>query len=311
MKVLSDRVAQRPGFMPILRVLPLSLGTFLGFSPGLHLLAEDGSPLVKTGEKSQYSLFHPTPSSLLRPLQTDRPDKTESPYTVDAGHFQCEMDLLNYSYDHYMVGPGNFRTENLGIAPLNLKVGLCNAADFQLIIQPYNHFRTHNLVSGAIQNQSGFGDLLTRLKVNVWGDDEGKTAFAVMPFLKLPTNQHQLGNNSVEGGLILPLAIELPHGWDVGLMFEVDLNADALGSSYHAEYVHSITFSHGIIGKLSGYAEFFSALSAQAHAPWVSTFDLGLTYLLTRNVQLDAGVNLGITRSADDFNPFMGISFRF
>jgi Putative MetA-pathway of phenol degradation len=43
----------------------------------------------------------------------------------------------------------------------------------------------------------------------------------------------------------------------------------------------------------------------------IGTLDLGLTYALTRNVQFDARLNLGITRAAPDVNPFVGVSFRF
>ncbi len=46
-------------------------------------------------DKSRYHLFNPTPVGRMREMSTDRPDKTESPYTVDAGHFQWEMDLAN------------------------------------------------------------------------------------------------------------------------------------------------------------------------------------------------------------------------
>src|SRR2546423_6881645 len=52
-------------------------------------------------DKSRYTLFNPTPRSLMRELSADRPDITETPYTVDAGHFQLEMDILRYSYDRY------------------------------------------------------------------------------------------------------------------------------------------------------------------------------------------------------------------
>ena len=41
-------------------------------------------------DKSDYTLFNPTPRDRLREMSTDRPDKTESPFTVDAGHFQIE-----------------------------------------------------------------------------------------------------------------------------------------------------------------------------------------------------------------------------
>lgn len=57
--------------------------------------------------------------------------------------------------------------------------------------------------------------------------------------------------------------------------------------------------------------EFFSAVSAERDSQWVGTFDLGLTYALTENIQLDAGANFGISRAADDINPFVGLSFRF
>jgi hypothetical protein len=39
--------------------------------------------------------------------------------------------------------------------------------------------------------------------------------------------------------------------------------------------------------------------------------DFGLTYGLTDDIQLDAGINIGVTRSAEDFNPFVGLSWRF
>jgi hypothetical protein len=39
--------------------------------------------------------------------------------------------------------------------------------------------------------------------------------------------------------------------------------------------------------------------------------DLGLTYGLTDNIQIDTGVNLGVTRSADDVNAFTGLTVRF
>jgi hypothetical protein len=39
------------------------------------------------GNKSRYNLFNPTPEKLLRELASDRPDQTEGPTTVDAGHW--------------------------------------------------------------------------------------------------------------------------------------------------------------------------------------------------------------------------------
>ena len=77
------------------------------------------------------------------------------------------------------------------------------------------------------------------------------------------------------------------------------------------EFINTITVGHNIVGDLDGYVEFFSAVSTEEDSAWVGTFDMGLTYGLTEDIQLDAGINIGVTRSADDWNPFLGLSWRF
>ncbi len=277
-------------------------------APASFVQAADGD--APAPDKSHYHVFNPTPRELMREMNTDRPDKTESPYTVDAGHFQIEMDVLNYSFDRYNGLPNNTRVESISIAPINLKVGLRDNVDFQLVLPTYNSMRTRDNVTG-VTRQRGFGDVVSRLKINLWGNNGSSTALALMPYVKLPTNQDHLGNSSVEGGLIIPLAVELPGGFGMGLMTQVDFNRDASGRGHHPEFVNSITVSHDLVGNLGGYVEFFSSVSPERGSGWVGTVDLGLTYALTKNIQLDAGVNIGVTRAADDMNPFLGISFRF
>ncbi len=260
-------------------------------------------------DKSGYHLFNPTPVEFMREMSTDRPDKTESAYTVDAGHFQIESDLVSFTRDHDTANGADTRVEAWAIAPINFKVGLCNRVDLQTVIETYNHITTRN-VTGKTR-QTGFGDITSRLKVNLWGNDGGATALAVMPYVKYPTSQNDIGNDSVESGLIIPLALDLPGGFGVGLMTQFDFlrNDDDLGN--HVDFVNTVTVSHDIVGNLGGYVEFFSAVSAERDSEWVGTFDLGLTYAVSKDIQLDLGVNIGVTDSADDLNPFIGVSYRF
>ncbi len=280
----------------------------------LPLIAGEHSPAkldLSKIDKSQYTLFNPTPAEYLREMSTDRPDKTESPFTVDAGHIQIETDLVSYTRDHDRSGDGNTRVDAWAITPVNFKIGLCNRTDLQIVVETYNHITTRDRSAGTRIRQSGFGDITNRLKINLWGNDGGPTAMAAMPFVKFPTSQDEIGNNSVEGGLILPLAVELPAGWSMGVMTEFDLNRNENGGGHHVEFVNTITLSHDIVGNLGGYVEFFSAVSAVSGSKWVGTADVGLTYAVTDNIQFDAGVNIGITRSADDINLFLGLSWRF
>lgn len=273
----------------------------------LAVLGLLGAAQAATPDKGGYNLFHPAPDSLLRELSPDRPDKTESPYTVDAGHFQLEMDFANFTHDQ----SDGSTTRAWNIAPFNLKAGLFNNVDLQLAFDSYQPGRTKDSATGTTTTQSGIGDITTRLKINLWGNDGGGTAFALLPFIKFPTSTDGLGNNAVEGGIILPLAISLPADFDLGLETAVSCLQNENDSPYHAEFINSITVGHDIVGNLGGYVEFFSAVSTERGADWVGTVDVGLGYALTKNVQLDCGCNFGVTAAADDFNPFAGLTIRF
>src|SRR5262245_49939494 len=123
------------GFLPVRPAwLSVALLGFLSLTIGRA--AQDAPP-----DKSGYTLFRPTPPELMREMSTDRPDKTESSHTVDAGHFQVEMDLVSYTHDHDTHNGGDVKTEIFSIAPFNLKVGLLNNLDFQLMFDSFTKLR--------------------------------------------------------------------------------------------------------------------------------------------------------------------------
>ncbi|MBC7367617.1 MAG: transporter [Undibacterium sp.] len=258
-----------------------------------------------TADKSRYTLFNPTPTSLLRDLSTDRPDQTESPYTVDAGHWQLEMDFINYTFDRN----AGTRTAAFNIAPINLKLGLTDRADLQFIFDNYSRERVRT--AGVTTTTRDWGDLTLRLKINFWGNDGGDTAFALMPFVKLPLRLGDAGNDLVEGGLIVPLAFNLPHGCGLGVMTELDWLADDTGRHRRANWLNSVTVSRDLTKKLGGYVELVASITNERGAPWICQIDLGLTYAVFENVQLDAGCNIGLTRAAPDLQPFLGLSVRY
>ncbi len=256
-------------------------------------------------DKSRYTLFDPTPAGLMRDLSTDRPDTTESPYTVDAGHVQVEASFLDYTRDE--TGGDTF--EAFSVLPTNLKIGLTNNADLQLVFEPY----VRETIDAAAGDDStdGFGATQLRLKINLWGNDGGDSAFAIMPFVQFPTADDDFGGTDhVQGGVILPLAIALPNEWSLGLMAEFDAVRDGADEDYELQFVHTATISHAIVGDLSGYLEYIGITDTEDGTGYLSLVGGGLTYGVNENVQLDGGVNIGLSDSADDFNAFVGISVR-
>jgi len=258
-------------------------------------------------DKSNHTLWNPTPVTLMRDLSTDRPDATESPYTVDAGHWQAESDLLARGRDHDTADGADTVATAWLFSTVNFKIGLTNRIDLQTVVEPYTRITTEDRAAAAKTSQNGFGDITSRLKINLWGNDGGDTAGALMPFIKWPVAGHKLGNGSVEGGLIFPVAFTLPAGWNLGVMTEIDMVRNEADSGYTADWTNTATISHDIAGRLGGYLELTSTVT---HGGDLATFNCGVTYALNENVQLDAGTNLGITRASEDVVLFFGLSVR-
>ncbi len=272
----------------------------------LLLLATLSTTIAQAAvDKSSYTLFNPTPRDQMRELSTDRPDQTESPYTVDAGHWQFELDFANFTYDD----EDGVRTQTLNVAPVNVKLGLTNTTDVQFIFD--SHSRERIRTGGATTKTEDWGDLTIRVKQNLWGNDGGDTALALMPFVKVPLKMGDAGNDVVEGGLIIPLAVALPAGWGMGLMTEFDLLADAAGADRHLEWINTITFSRDLTSRLGGYVEFVSTHSYENGNAWIAQADIGLTYAISADIQLDGGCNFGVTREAPDVQPFLGLTLRY
>lgn len=256
---------------------------------------------TKENDKWQYNLFNPVPKDKMRDLSTDRPDKTESPYTVDAGHFQYEGDIVSYIHNQ----SDKDTEQEFLFNNMNLKLGITNNIDFQLVIPTYNL----NLINSKI-DASGFGDITTRLKYNIFGNDSGSVSIGAMPYLKIPTANDKLGNKAFEGGITFPASVELPNDFSLGFMYQFDYKKNEKDNNYHAEYVTTVTLGRGITENINFYTELFSQSSTEKDSEWVATFDFGFTYLPTPDIQIDIGMNTGLTPASDRFNPFLGLSFR-
>src|SRR5260370_41549628 len=88
-------------------------------------------------DKSAFDLFNPTPTESLRELTTDDRGATETPYTVDAGHFQIEMTLVSYASESDSSNSGTLPRDTWAFAPQTLPVGLVNQLVAQLQVVPF------------------------------------------------------------------------------------------------------------------------------------------------------------------------------
>lgn len=276
----------------------------LGLLASAGLTQAQDKPKTCPYDSAYFNLFQPVPRNRLRPLRPDRPGVTESPFTVDAGHFQTETDALRVVNER----EGTSRGRELKVAYTTLKMGLSRRTDIQVEMPLYKVQKEREAGETNWQRQASFGDVSVRLKHNFLGDDqEGPVAMAVVAYTRLPTGG-KTGSGAVEGGLIVPVNIELPHRFNLDLQVQGDLNYDREQGEHYARVMPSIALDHEFTDVFSFLVEGVTQWDAQRR-DWRSSLNLAPIFSLNDNLQVDFGTHLALSKEMDrEF--FVGFTFR-
>jgi hypothetical protein len=253
--------------------------------------------------KHKYTLFNPVPRDKMGEMETDRPDVTESAYTVAPGHFQVESDLFRHQRNKKDGVQSIENSYNLA----NYKLGLTERSDIQLLIPAYVTNTERDLNTGRlISRTSGIDDISVRFKYSLWGHNGGKTALSILPYVTLPTSS--FADNGLEYGVVFPFAFKIDDNWNFGTQAMVNV-AKEDDSKFHPEYLYSFTFGRKLSEKLNAFVE--SVINYNAFERDTEPFaNGGLIFSLTDNLNIDAGVNIGIKKESDKIY-FVGFSFRY
>ncbi|HRE81771.1 MAG TPA: transporter [Opitutaceae bacterium] len=243
-----------------------------------------------------------------REMSTDRPDATESPFTVEPGRIQVETSLVSYERDRHNPERDDTKVDVWNVAPFNIRIGLTPAWELQVVADSYLDVKVESRSEGYRVRQRGIGDLTLRVKYNVWGNDGGESALGIMPFVKLPTASDDLGNDSVEGGVIFAYGSNLNETWGFGAMTEIDWVRNEEDDGYDWVWLNTVTVGRDLTDRLGMFLEL--TLETGPGKP-AATFNTGTTYAVTEDFQLDLGLNFGLTRAAPDLGAFVGMSRRF
>ncbi len=269
-------------------------------------LAQAGAPPTGS-DKSEFTLFNPTPRDLWRPMSADRPDVTESPKTVDAGAVQLEISFFEYLHDSHNTSAET--ADSLLLAFTNVKVGLLNNVDLQIVFAPYVRDETRPDAGTATVGE-GFSDVVVRLKINFWGNDQGDTALGILPFIKIPTGT-SVSNGRVEAGIALPFGWDISEKVGLGVMPQLDLVYNEATGTHDIGLLFSTVLGFEIWGPVAGYVEYVGIAFFNGGDDHESLLSFGGTYEVTPNAVLDVGARVGLNRSANDLAVFTGITLRF
>lgn len=236
-------------------------------------------------------------NSTIREMSTDRPDVTESAYTVPAGHFQLETDLIKFSTEK-ISGITFKETE---VNAFNFKYGISKSIDLQLVIESILITRTITPVSK--ERTIGPGDITFRVKKNIFGNDEGKIALALMPFINIPAGRK---DSKFSAGIVIPLAISLGKNWDAGTEVQTVIGEESVSKKIIAANLFSATVGHPVCKNLGFFIE---TVVTNSQKEWSLLGNGGIEYAVSPDFKMDAGFNLGLAGSNAQIY-FLGLSIR-
>ena len=274
--------------------------------------AESDRPLI---DKSQYDLFRPVPDDAIRGMDTDRPNVTNTPHTVDAGHVQVETGLYGASHFHERSHGGDVVTDTLVLGQFNARLGVTDRLEINAAIDGYNRVKSTDNIAGGTIRSSGFGDTVVGGKLNLWGNEGGDDAwtsgFALQPQVKLPTAQSGIGNNHVEWTVGAPFLVNLVEGFHLGFETALGQERNTANSGYVVGWQNSVSVDHAIFDAVDVYLEYAMHVTTETNTQPQQSVDLGFTYPVTDNLAIDSGVFIGANKATPGIEWTSGVSFRF
>jgi hypothetical protein len=239
------------------------------------------------------------------PICTDRPTKANAVCTVPAGNWQLESSAASWSRTETNGTEINVVTLGSSV----LKLGLSDHSDLQFGFTPF--VRAETKAGGIKSTASGFGDLTIRYKHRVTAAD-APVQLGLIPFVKLPTADGDIGNGKVEGGLAVPISISTGSPVTLVLGPELDLLADADGDGHHGALVNLINVSAPVAKGLTVIGELWTMTNFDpADTSTLASADVALAYLAKDGLQFDIGANVGLNSSTADLELYAGISVKF
>ena len=249
-----------------------------------------------------YTLFDPAP--LEGTIATGRPSFGTGTQAVPAGRFQLET---GYTYS----AQGDDGTQTYP-TPL-LRVGLVDRVEFRLSTAGYVQ---------ADAGEDGLTGPRVGFKFEVFDERGLRPALAIQPSVLLPLGEVP-GGHTYDPLLQIAAAHSLPGPFAVAANVSVGASTAStagggIGSgaaqattAQAAAYAHSEQLSYFPTGRVGLFVEHFATYTDAGDGDDQQNLDVGATYLLNDNNQVDVVLGVGLNEAAPDYFVGAGYSFRF
>jgi hypothetical protein len=216
-----------------------------------------------------------------------RAQVTETPATIGPGSIFMRMDAISLGVEPDSAAPNQYRALALGTTLVSF--GVTDSVDVETGTQLFVRDTFNS--SGNVETNSGIGDFSIRTKWTFWKDPSSGQEAAVIPYVMVPVNSSAIGNNSVEGGIIVPWSRDIAAGLKAEAMAEWDEFRNVSNTRYDERWFVSAAAQWDLDGHIGAYAEATASLSTAGSSSDDATVGGGATLSISKNFQWDYEVS--------------------
>jgi hypothetical protein len=256
------------------------------------------------------NIFGLPAAPLEEPIDTDRPDFTDSPEVVPYGHIQVESGYT-FTYDR----EGKNRTLQHAAPELLFRLGLFK--DFELRIDwpgyvwQQDLFQTQTRRGRPVSKEDwsqGATDMDVGFKYHICDQKGLRPSFGVIADISAPSGSSGFSSGDVDTEVKLAWSYDFAKTWS--LAGNVDFLSLTQDTHRFFQTAASLSLGKSWTKWLHTYFEYFGLYPNTWQTDCAHYLDGGFGILLNPNVQIDFRAGVGLNEEADDFFTGAGLSFR-
>ncbi|MEP7164168.1 MAG: transporter [Ferruginibacter sp.] len=226
----------------------------------------------------------------LPPIQTDRPDQTECPFTVPKKYFQAEA---GFSYEKI-----NKKLSSVLLPTFLFKYGISERTELRLITEI-------EMQKYLTEKNTGLNPVTIGFKTNLVQE---RGIIPMISFIGHLTLPHVASSKNTSIYYAPAFRFTMQHTLSSKISLGYNLGAEWDGFTPEPAFIYTLTTGFSLTEKIGSFIELYGFAPQQSEADHRA--DAGITFLLNNNMLFDIAGGIGLNSHAASYFIGAGFSFR-
>jgi Putative MetA-pathway of phenol degradation len=240
-----------------------------------------------------------------KPLESDRPDFTDSSTTVGYRRLQIES---GYKFTQAVAGDPTHNAHDL--PEMLVRYGLAERLELRIAWDEGMVFESRrDRNTGRLMAESGSTDMGIGFKYALTQQDKWRPQSAIITSISAPVGSAELSSRQVD------VLVNYLYSWDFTKKLSLNCSTGSLWTAESGDHFSQILQAASLEYELTEKLHVFNEWAVFLRRDFSDNrpqfyYDAGFTYLVTPNFQLDWEAGVGLNHAADGFFTGCGLVIR-